>query len=591
MIGPNYTDETKKIEPGGSGDSDEKEIAINVRDVSKLYRLYPGQRARIIEWLTFGKRKYHYPFWALKDVSFTLPKGKALGIIGPNGSGKSTLLKLIAGTSFQTSGEIEVNGKVAALLELGAGFHGEFSGRQNIRMNAQIFGLTDEEIDDIMDDVIEFSELDRFIDMPVKTYSSGMYARLGFSVACHLNPDILIVDEALSVGDSYFQRKSLDRIIYFRESGRTIIFVSHIMPVVQRFCDEVIWLEDGKIKEHGPSERVIRNYDMWCLRRQEGELGKRMAGRKMSKERKAEFRVLDESWGSNEAKIIKVEMFGEDGQPRWHFNMHERNITIRFHYYAFEKIDTPIWGINFHRLDGIYIFGTSNHHIEPAKLEPFEGLGYVDYKIDRMYLHKGTYFLSVGLYPEPDIPYWKNPLDWHNQMYEFSVLSEQEPHGIVPFQGGWSGHKWEKSEEGSGVPEVLDFSDKSIHFFLQKGWWDIEPTPDFNFAWSKEEANFVILQKPGCETVEIELISGKPDISENPVEVYLLLNEEVVDSAPITDNDWHTENFKLPKTSKPVVRHLKIMTKPIWSPKDFGIEADVRTMGVGIRKISAISEP
>lgn len=468
MFGQEKNKENEIVKPLVENEVSDEDLAIHVDDVSKLYRLYPGQRARMIEWLTFGKRQYHYPFWALKDVSLRLPKGKALGIIGPNGSGKSTLLKLIAGTSSPTKGSVNVNGSVAALLELGAGFHGEFSGRQNIRMNAQIFGLTEEQIDERMDDIIEFAELDRFIDMPVKTYSSGMYARLGFAVASHLDPDVLIVDEALSVGDNYFQRKSLDRIIYFREQGKTILFVSHILPVVQRFCDEVIWLQDGVVKSQGPANKVIKEYDMWSLRRQEKELGSRISGRKLSSEKKQEYKVLDESWGSGEARIIKVEMLSEDGESKWHFEKHEKNITIRMHYFAFDRIEEPIYGINFHRIDGIYIFGTANHHIEPAKLPPMEGYGYVDYKIDRLYLHKGSYFLSCGVYAEPDIPYWLNPLDWHNQKYEFSVLSDGEADGIVPFQGEWNLADKNLDEDIVMIPSRIDFSDEKTPTFCRR---------------------------------------------------------------------------------------------------------------------------
>ena len=587
MFGQDNNDENKLVKPLVDSNISDDDLAIHVDNVSKLYRLYPGQRARMIEWLTFGKRKYHYPFWALKDVSLKLPKGKALGIIGPNGSGKSTLLKMIAGTSSPTKGTVNVKGSVAALLELGAGFHGEFTGRQNIRMNAQIFGLTEEQIDERMDDIIEFAELDRFIDMPVKTYSSGMYARLGFAVASHLDPEILIVDEALSVGDNYFQRKSLDRIIYFREQGKTILFVSHILPVVQRFCDEVIWLQDGVVKAQGPANKVIKEYDMWSLKRQEKELGQRIAGSKLSKEKKAEYQVLDESWGSGEAKIIKVEMLGEDGKPRWHFEKHERNVTIRMHYFAFDRIEEPIYGINFHRIDGIYIFGTANYHIEPCKLPPMEGYGYVDYKIDRLYLHKGTYFLSCGVYAEPDIPYWLNPLDWHKQKYEFSVLSEGEADGIVPFQGEWSLEDSNLDEDEAMIPSKIDFSDEKTPYILQKGWWQMEKEESFSFAWTKKEAIFLITHAVGADRLEVKLKSNKPDICDQNVTVSLVEGQNKIDSIVLDNNDWKIASFKLNKSEKSRIRQFKLVTDPCWSPKDFGTPDDDRDIGIGVSYIEA----
>jgi ABC-type polysaccharide/polyol phosphate transport system ATPase subunit len=574
----------KPLETGG-------EPAIDVRNVSKLYRLYPGQRARIIEWITFGKRIYHYPFWALKDVSFQLQKGQALGLVGPNGSGKSTLLKLIAGTSVPTEGEVAVNGTVAALLELGAGFHPEFSGRQNIRMNAQIFGLSEEQIDALMPQIIEFAELDRYIDMPVRTYSSGMYARLGFAVASHIDPDILIIDEALAVGDLYFQRKSLDRIIYFREIGKTILFVSHVMPVIQRFCDEVIWLDEGKIKMRGGAKEVTKEYEIWSLRRQEKSLAKKIDGRPsaLSDRRKAQFKVLDESWGSGEARITKVEMFGEDGIPRWHFEKNERNVTIRIHYFAFERIETPVIGINFHRIDGTYIFGTGNVWIDDFPLKPLEGPGYVDYTIERLQLHKGTFFLTVAVFPEPDIPYWQNPCDFHNQMYEFTIVSDGEAHGIIPFDGRWAQKTGSDDISRWGIPEEIDFADKKAPHYLHKGWWDTEKGGDIVFAWTRDSAGFVILQPEGSEKLFAEVKSNKPDISAQHVTVELWEGDRLLDSVILKDNEWHEAEFSTDKAAVARARHLRFVVKPAWRPCDFGNPDDDREIGIGITRIAYIS--
>ena len=565
----------------------DEDIAIDVDNVSKLYRLYPGQRARIIEWVTFGKRIYHYPFWALKDVSMKLEKGQALGLIGPNGSGKSTLLKLIAGTSIPTNGEIKVNGTVAALLELGAGFHPEFSGRQNIHMNAQIFGLSDEEIDELMPDIIQFAELDRYIDMPVRTYSSGMYARLGFAVASHVDPDILIIDEALAVGDLYFQRKSLDRIIYFREIGKTILFVSHVMPVIQRFCDEVIWLDEGKIRLRGEAKKVTKEYEMWSLRRQEKSLRTRIDGKPstMSDRKKAEFKVLDESWGSGEARITKVEMIGADGEPRWHFEKNERDVTIRIHYFAFERLENPVIGINFHRIDGTYIFGTGNVWIEDYPLEPFEGPGYVDYTVERLQLHKGTFFLTVAIFPEPDIPYWQNPCDFHNQMYEFTIVSEGEAHGIIPFDGRWAQKTGSEDLTRAGIPISIDFGEKRAPHYLYKGWWDIETGVDLSFAWSQKTAGLVLLQPAGADKLFAEIKSNKPDIAEDPVTVDLLSGEDLLGSAVLKDNEWHVVELAVARKDQPSAHQLMFRVNPIWRPCDFGNPDDDREIGIGVTYI------
>lgn len=232
---------------------------LEARNISKKYKIYKRPVDRLKE-LIF-KNQYHEEFTALDDVSFSVPFQQTLGIVGDNGAGKSTLLKILAGTLTQTSGEVFKQGRVAALLELGAGFHPDFTGRQNIFLNAGLLGLEEKEIKKKEADIISFSELNDFIDRPVKTYSSGMFVRLAFSIATAVNPDILIVDEALSVGDQRFQKKCVDRMMEFRDSGRIIIFCSHSMYHVDIMCDKALWLEDGRVKMLDKTADVIRSYD------------------------------------------------------------------------------------------------------------------------------------------------------------------------------------------------------------------------------------------------------------------------------------------------------------------------------------------
>lgn len=235
------------------------DIAIRVSDLSKCYQIYAAPRDRLKQFVVprllhiFGKpaRKYFREFWALKDVSFEVRKGETVGIIGRNGSGKSTLLQMICGTVAPTAGSVSTNGRVAALLELGAGFNVEFTGRENILLNAAILGFPKEAMEERMSQVLEFSELGEFLDQPVKTYSSGMYARLAFSIAIHVDPDILIVDEALAVGDARFVAKCMRRIKEIQERGATILFVSHDVGSVRTLCERAIWLDSGKLVEDG----------------------------------------------------------------------------------------------------------------------------------------------------------------------------------------------------------------------------------------------------------------------------------------------------------------------------------------------------
>ena len=235
---------------------------VSVQNLNKDFKIYERPQDRLYEIIL--RKQRHQLYHVLTDISFAVPDGKSLGIIGDNGAGKSTLLKLLVGTLQPTSGDIAINGKVAALLELGAGFHPEFTGRKNIYLNAALLGVPDDNIAEMERDIIAFSELDYFIDRPVKTYSSGMYVRLAFSIATMVQPDILVIDEALSVGDMAFQKKCVQRMNEFREQQKTMVFCSHSMFHVQELCEIAIWLDKGKIQEIGDSDKVVGHYEDFC---------------------------------------------------------------------------------------------------------------------------------------------------------------------------------------------------------------------------------------------------------------------------------------------------------------------------------------
>lgn len=245
-----------------------------------------------------GRRARYEEFWALKDVSFEVPTGSTIGIIGSNGSGKSTMLKCLAGILYPNKGAVRVNGKLAALLELGAGFHPELSGRENIYLNSAILGMSRQDISSRYDSIVEFSGLGRFIDTPVKNYSSGMVIRLGFSIACHVEPEILLIDEILSVGDQSFQRRSGEKIEQFRQEGRTIVIVSHGLGSLQQLCEDLVWLEKGEVRRIGPAADVIAEYT-----------GDSYAGITTVATEQGE------RWGTGEGTITTVELVGPDGRP------------------------------------------------------------------------------------------------------------------------------------------------------------------------------------------------------------------------------------------------------------------------------------
>ena len=252
------------------------EYAVRVKNISKKYKLYDSNVQRLKEaLLPFSKRKYYKEFDALRDISFDIRKGDIVGIIGTNGSGKSTILKIISGVLSQTSGDVEVNGRISALLELGAGFNMEYTGIENIRINGMMLGLSSNEIEERIPAILEFAEIGDFAYQPVKTYSSGMFARIAFATSINVHPDILIVDEALSVGDMYFQEKCYEKMKTMVSSGATIIFVSHSLPAIRNFCNKVVWIEQGEMRSEGKAESICQEYKMYLESKQRNNLDSR----------------------------------------------------------------------------------------------------------------------------------------------------------------------------------------------------------------------------------------------------------------------------------------------------------------------------
>jgi len=396
-------------------------VAIRFESVSKRFTLH-HERARSFQELALHllRRNEHSreEFWALRDVSFTVEQGETVGLIGPNGAGKSTVLKLISRIIEPTSGRIVVDGRVGALLELGAGFHPDLTGRENIYLNGSILGLSRAEIRRKLDDIIGFAELERFIDVPVRHYSSGMYVRLGFSVAVHTEPDILLVDEVLAVGDAAFQRKCLERIDDLRRQGVTILFVSHAPEAVRSICSRAIWLDQGQLVDDGPAEGVVLRYldRTWAA-----EKGRLHAARGDSRR-----------WGSGKIKIIAVRLLDGEGQERQQFRVGEP-LVVEMRYQAQERVERPIFGLAIHRSDGVHVTGP-NTRFAGLEIPWVEGEGTVRYIVPALPLLKGLYYLSVSAHDWEDTEIY----DYHNRLYPLRVLpSDGERFGILTLRGEW----------------------------------------------------------------------------------------------------------------------------------------------------------
>jgi len=360
-------------------------------------------------------------FWALQDVSFEIAPGETVGLIGPNGAGKSTVLKLISRILEPTSGRIEVHGRIGALLELGAGFHPELTGRENIYLNGSILGMSRTEIRRKLDDIVAFAELERFIDVPVKHYSSGMYVRLGFSVAVHTNPEILLVDEVLAVGDAAFQRKCFDRINALKDQGITIVFVSHSLNTVRDLCLRGIWLKGGRVAGIGPVEKVVDGYLNAVTAEQETALQR--------------HKIQDPArrWGSGKVEITGVRFLDAKGKERFIFETGEP-MTTRIFFQAHDRIERPVFGVAIYRNDGIHINGP-NTRFANYEIDVIEGEGAIDYCIESLPLLKGTYELSATVYDYK----CQQPYDHHHRMYPFMVEQGNitEHYGCVYIPSKW----------------------------------------------------------------------------------------------------------------------------------------------------------
>lgn len=353
------------------------EPAIVVESVSKNFRLYHERNRYIKAAILRGRRARYEEFWALEDVSFEVEHGSTLGLIGSNGSGKSTMLKCLTGIYRPDKGRVTVNGNVAALLELGAGFHPELTGRENIYLNAAILGLSKKDAERQFDSIVEFAGLERFINTPVKNYSSGMTIRLGFSIAAHVEPEILLIDEVLTVGDQSFQRKSSEKIEQFRREGRTIVVVSHSLGSVQQLCKEVIWLEKGRMMMRGPAAEVIAAYTG-------GSYTQHAA-------MDADFR---ERWGTEEVRIDRIELLNEVGEK---IDRIETNgaMSITTQLTAQTSVRSPVIKVSISKLDGDIVWSSTSRRSEI-------GLGNLNspvlatIAIPKLPLLEGTYYISVA---------------------------------------------------------------------------------------------------------------------------------------------------------------------------------------------------
>lgn len=358
---------------------------IQIDGVSKKFRSYAGRAGSLKEAVTRGTRASAAEFWALNDVTFDIPEGSMFSLIGHNGSGKSTLLRCIAGIYQPTTGTITAKGRLSALLELGSGFHPDLSGRENVYLNASIIGLSRKEIDRVFDEIVEFAEVEDFIDTPIRFYSSGMYVRLGFAVAVHVNPEILIVDEVIAVGDERFQRRCFDYLYDLRQKGVTIVMVTHSLSTVQTMSDSAAWLDHGELQMVGDSGDVVRAY---LDRVNRAERSARPGGGDASEMA---------HHGSGEIVVSRIEILDAAGDPVG-VGTHGEPLVIRLHFDTAEPIERPVFALTLRQNN--MVVASSTTQASGVDLGRLEGTGFVDYAFDEFPVMPGSYEIFTSIYDD-----------------------------------------------------------------------------------------------------------------------------------------------------------------------------------------------
>jgi ABC-2 type transport system ATP-binding protein len=386
--------------------------AIAIDNVSKKYRLYHERNQALKAAIMRRRRARYEEFWALRDVTFDIEAGSTVGLIGENGSGKSTLLKCIANILRPDGGSINVDGKLSALLELGAGFHPELSGRENVYLNGAILGLSRKQIESRFDEIVDFAGLAHFVDSPVKNYSSGMYVRLGFSVAINVDPDILLFDEILAVGDAEFQEKCTRKFAELRAAGKTIVIVSHAVDSIRSFCDQAVLLDHGRIQSIGPADQVVDEY---------------MDGVHL-------INHPDDAAATGKIRLGRIFMLDEEGKPITRTGT-GASVTFRLEFEADEPVERPVFGLAVARVGESIISGPNSDQggVRPEKVE---GRGHVDYHVPCLPLLPGAYEVSIAVGRVGR----RTPYDSRTAAMRFVIESGEEPgepFGTVTFQGSW----------------------------------------------------------------------------------------------------------------------------------------------------------
>ncbi len=566
-------------------------IVIKVDELCKKYKCYSSPFDRVKEKLSFGHRKLHREFTALNNITFSVNRGSTVGVMGPNGAGKSTLLKILAGIIEPTSGNVEISGKISSIIELGMGFHSEFTGRENIGMNASLLGFKQDEINQMYDEIIRFSELGHYIDMPVKTYSSGMFVRLAFSIAINVNPDILLIDEALAVGDAVFAHRCLSKIRELQKRGVTIFFVSHDVNTISLICDYAMMLDRGNLIAKGNPKEVIHRYNV--------TIAERLSAQPVSGSRGITFHeigalqtggdLLEQRFGTFEAKIVSVRLFNSEGKETTKIVAGEI-VKVKYEILFNANVDNPVFGVMIKNRVGQEVFGTNTYlkkidtgcYLEREKV-------IVDFELS-MNIGVGSYTLSSAVHTVGGHFY-----DYRVDVLVFEVVGPLDCIGISKLDSQVSFQK-EKTDEKKSERELIQIfygdapqelvMDSHSDKFIKGEWYVPHQEQDLWARWMGKKGVVYLSKQDSSNHILINFKTYHPKVSSESISGAVFVNNEEGSKFSLNDNDWHI--LKVPIKSDVYGNLLKveIVSDKIWIPKKIDENStDQRELSILVNKL------
>ncbi|MCZ6747546.1 MAG: ABC transporter ATP-binding protein [Acidobacteria bacterium] len=567
--------------------------AVRVRGLCKEFSSFASPWDRLVEWGTLGRYRRHETVPALQDVSFDLRRGGALALVGANGAGKSTLLKIVSGTLFPTAGQVEVGGRVASLLELGMGFQPEFSGRENVVFNGRFLGLKDHEIRDRMTDIIAFAELEHAIQRPLRTYSSGMLLRLAFAVVAHVDPDILVIDEALAVGDAYFTQKCLARIRRFRRDGVTLLFASHDPLAVKSICDEALLLVDGRRLDWGPPESVLEHYNSLVARGRSSRAILDLEGASSEASRRPESEGKPRRSGNSRALVAGFSLTEAGGSDCRSF-MAGDEAMVRVRALFLDHVEEPTVGLLIRDRLGNDVYGTNTwqQQISTGSCRPGDLLE-VGFRIP-LDLGPGEYSLTVALHTLES--HVHDSFDWIDRLLVFRVLSPPEARFIgtaflrptldvaapVPLQDSqaWTGVL--TAAFGGEPPRVYQVGESTPPWLFQ-GWYQAERGHEDWFAWTRPSFGFIIDLRG--QFLELE-VGARPDARrDEAVEAEISMGSVSLGGFAVTGGGgWTCLRIPIPPEVAGGAGLVRV-TVPGWRASAAGEGGDPRLLGLRVRRI------